>query len=191
MVQNARIEPELRRLKRMELAALILNWVLGVLFHFVYEWTGENPLVGLFAPVNESVWEHIKLLFFPALLVMAVEYFLFGHQIPNYLTAKTIGIVLGGLSIPLLFYAYTAVLGKHIAAIDIAIFFVAVLLGELICYWLLRKSLLANARGRLESGLLSERYQLLALTVLLLLVGVFFYFTEAPPELPLFLPPTG
>ena len=37
----------------------------GSLAHFLYDWTGSNAIAGLFVPVNESVWEHMKLLFFP------------------------------------------------------------------------------------------------------------------------------
>lgn len=37
--------------------------VLGVLLHFTYEWAGDNAVVGLFSAVNESTWEHLKLLF--------------------------------------------------------------------------------------------------------------------------------
>ena len=37
--------------------------ILGTLFHFVYDWSGQMWFVGLFVPVNESTWEHMKLLF--------------------------------------------------------------------------------------------------------------------------------
>ena len=41
----------------------LVTCALGVLFHFVYDWTGENAVVGLFTPINESTWERLKLLF--------------------------------------------------------------------------------------------------------------------------------
>lgn len=47
--------------------------VLGVLLHFTYEWSGDNAVVGLFSAVNESTWEHLKLLFFPFLLLTILE----------------------------------------------------------------------------------------------------------------------
>lgn len=46
----------------------------GSLAHFLYDWTGSNAIAGLFVPVNESVWEHMKLLFFPMLLYCALEH---------------------------------------------------------------------------------------------------------------------
>ena len=37
--------------------------LLGTLLHFLYEWTGKSPLVAPFSGVNESTWEHMKLLY--------------------------------------------------------------------------------------------------------------------------------
>lgn len=52
--------------------------ILGVLLHFTYEWSNDNPAVGLFSAVNESTWEHLKLIFFPMLLLTMIE-FLWAH----------------------------------------------------------------------------------------------------------------
>ena len=60
--------------ERINLAAGILfTLIIGTLLHFTYEWSGENPFVALYSPVNESVWEHLKLLFFPVLLYTFFE----------------------------------------------------------------------------------------------------------------------
>ena len=39
---------------------------LGVLLHFLYEWF-PNPVLALISPVRESVWEHVKLIYYPLL----------------------------------------------------------------------------------------------------------------------------
>lgn len=57
--------------------------VLGVLLHFTYEWSGDNVVVGLFSAVNESTWEHLKLLFFPFLLLTILEVLLRGNMLRN------------------------------------------------------------------------------------------------------------
>ena len=41
------------------LAGILFTITAGTLLHFCYEWSGENPFVALFAPVSESVWEHV------------------------------------------------------------------------------------------------------------------------------------
>ena len=66
--------------------------VLGVLLHFTYEWSGDNAVVGLFSAVNESTWEHLKLLFFPFLLLTILEVLLRGNMLPEqFLPAREIG----------------------------------------------------------------------------------------------------
>ena len=83
------------------------------LLHFVYEWSGSAVIVGLFAPVNESVWEHIKLLFFPGLLFSVWDYFHASRRPASFLPARTAGLTAGMVRHSLLFYAYTALLGNQ------------------------------------------------------------------------------
>lgn len=54
-------------MKRFDWLGLGLACALGTAAHFFYSWF-PTPLVGLFVPVNESVWEHLKLLFWPTVL---------------------------------------------------------------------------------------------------------------------------
>ncbi len=60
--------------KRYVVIGFFVVGILGTLFHFVYGWSGQLWLVGLFVPVNESTWEHMKLLFIPMLI-----YIMFGN----------------------------------------------------------------------------------------------------------------
>lgn len=59
----------------MEVAGALIVCVLAPLFHFLFEWSGSNHFVGLFAAVNESVWEHTKIVF-PFLFVAIAQYFI-------------------------------------------------------------------------------------------------------------------
>ena len=43
----------------------LFTLILGTVGHFFYEWSGENKIAGIFFPVNESVWEHMKLTLLP------------------------------------------------------------------------------------------------------------------------------
>ena len=98
--------------------------VLGVLLHFTYEWSGDNPIVALFSAVNESTWEHLKLLFFPMLLLTIIELlFTEKRQLPsNYLFARTIGILSGMAFIVIAFYTLTGVFAKLPDAVNIALY---------------------------------------------------------------------
>ena len=47
-------------------------FVIGTVFHNIYDWSGGNVILGLFFPINESIWEHLKLIFYPLLILWAV-----------------------------------------------------------------------------------------------------------------------
>jgi len=96
----------------------------GTLLHFLYDWTNESILTAPFSGVNESTWEHMKLLFFP-LLVFALVQSRFFREYENFWCIKLMGTVAGLLTVPILFYTYNGAFGKSPDWINIAIFFIA------------------------------------------------------------------
>jgi len=96
----------------------------GTVLHFLYEWLGEAVWIAPFSGVNESTWEHMKLLFWPMLLFAIVEYFFFRER-AEFWCVKFWGILLGLVMIPVLFYTYNGVIGKSPDWINIVIFFVS------------------------------------------------------------------
>ena len=107
-------------LLKFTILGIIFTVITGTLLHFVYDLSNENPVVGLFAPINESVWEHLKLLFYPATLWITIGYKKFGKNNCNYLFPAFLGVVSGLITIPVLFYLYTFILKKDILVLDIA-----------------------------------------------------------------------
>ena len=159
-----------------KLAGFIFTSITGVLLHYLYDWSGQQPAVGLFSDVNESTWEHMKLLFFPMVIFTAIESHALSDQYENYWTSKLFGIIYGLALIPLLYYTVTGIFGVTPGWVNIAIFFLAVL-GA---YWLelqrLNHSNKAYPRG----------FVLLVMAVIAL---AFFIFTFYPPHLPIFQDP--
>ena len=121
-----------KKIKTAELISFIIAGILGVLFHFVYGWTGENRLVGFFVPVNESTWEHLKLIFYPITLVSLLEYSLAGIRFENFLCIKVRSIWVGMLCVITLFYTYSGILGKTVDWFNIVVYFLS--LGSAYCY---------------------------------------------------------
>ena len=111
---------------------ILFTAILGTILHFVYEWSGKNPIVGLFSPVNESVWEHLKLLYYPTSIWIFIGYFKYGRKSGNYLFSALTGLISGLIAIPVLFYIYTSICGKDILIIDIIIFIISIILCFLI-----------------------------------------------------------
>ena len=96
----------------------------GTLLHFLYDWLGEAAAIAPFSGVNESTWEHMKLLFWPMLLFAIIES-LFFKGYDGFWCIKARGISLGLLMIPTLFYAYNGVIGKSPDWLNITIFFIS------------------------------------------------------------------
>ena len=136
-----------KRYKKITGLGILWTIVLGTLSHFFYQWSHENILIGLFSPVNESVWEHLKLLFFPALTYMFIEQKVMGKAMPGLLGKNLLGLFAGLLVMPLLFYGYTAFSGKSILLVDIGIFCVCVLLTFLLPYKLRNRQISKEAEG--------------------------------------------
>lgn len=107
-----------------QLMGFAITSLLGTLLHFLYELTGGSVLIALFSGVNESTWEHMKLLFVPMFIFAIVESFFFKGR-DDFWCIKLRGILLGLVSIPALFYTYNGVVGKSPDWINIAIFFVS------------------------------------------------------------------
>ncbi|MEM0445760.1 MAG: DUF6512 family protein [Nitrososphaerota archaeon] len=163
---------------RLELIGIAFITVLGSALHFTYELSGYNPLVGVFSAVNESVWEHLKLSFWPAMLYAAVEHRFLGRTVGNFHAAKGLGILVMPFTIVGLFYLYTAFLEENLL-IDILIFVVAVAVGQLTSYRLMLWRPIPKA------------YQISLITALAILSALFTVFTFLPPRLPIFMDPVS
>jgi hypothetical protein len=156
---------------------MVLIILLGSVLHFTFEWSGSSPTVGAFSAVNESVWEHLKLVFWPALLFMLIEYLPLKKTANNFGLAKTVGVYLAIITIPIIFYSYTAITGKSIFVIDIITFIVAVIIGQISSYKLLTHKKLSEHLDRIS-------------LVLLVVLGIaFVLFTFYPPQLSVFRDP--
>lgn len=155
----------------------IFVMILGTLLHFTYEWSGNNAFVASFSAVNESTWEHLKLLFYPMLLTTIFGYFYFRKISSNFLCARLFGILNAILFTITFFYTYTGIVGINFAFVDISIFFIAVVLGELVSYKILVSDFKCNSY-----------IILFFITLLLICFITFTYFT---PEIGLFKDPVS
>lgn len=137
----------MKELKRYIEVGILFSIIFGTLSHFVYEWSGQNPIAAFFFPVDESVWEHVKLLFFPALLYSMFLIVRMKEKYPCVIPAVPVGILTGALSIPAFFYFYTAILGYHLLFLDILIFVISVVLTFFIIYKLTLSCKISNNAG--------------------------------------------
>ena len=96
----------------------------GTILHFLYDWLGGAKWIAPFSGVNESTWEHMKLLFWPMFIFAIAESFFFKER-ENFRCVKLRGTLLGLVLIPVLFYTYNGAVGKSPDSLNIAIFFIS------------------------------------------------------------------
>ena len=102
----------------------------GTILHFLYDWLGKAAWIAPLSGVNESTWEHMKLLFWPMLLFAVAQRFFFRDR-EDFWCVKLRGILLGITLIPVIFYTYNGVVGKSPDWFNIAIFFICAAIAYL------------------------------------------------------------
>ena len=148
----------------------------GSLLHFAWEWTDRSSVVAVVAATNESTFEHLKLAFWPALALAALQRRIYGRS-PGWLPATAIRCLLPSLMIVGLFYGYTALIGSHHLAADITVFALAIFAGEFLGHAVLNREF--GSKARLGA------FGLLAIATVL-----FSTLTLKPPDFFLFREPT-
>ncbi len=102
----------------------------GTLLHFLYDWLNQSVWIAPLSAVNESTWEHMKLLFWPMFFYAVVQSFFFRER-TDFWCIKCKGILLGLVLIPVIFYTYNGAIGKSPDWVNIAIFFIAAAIAYL------------------------------------------------------------
>ena len=116
------------KILRFQIFSIIFACILGTILHFTFNLSNENLFVASFSAVNESTWEHLKILFFPMLITTIIGTFYFKEKYPNFLYAKTIGILTAIAFTVIFFYTYSGILGTNYDVINIISFYVAIIL---------------------------------------------------------------
>ena len=147
----------------------------GTLLHFLYDWLGRPIWISPFSGVNESTFEHMKLLFWPMIIYAVIQSLFFRRK--DFWWIKLRGISLGLISIPLMFYTYNGVIGKSPDWINITIFFVAAAIGYLYEYRLFNKEI-ENSKNKW-----------IAVLLMCLIAMSFILFTFVTPKIGIFRDP--
>lgn len=163
--------------KKYSVIGAIFTIISGVLLHFAYD-AFPSDFTAIFTPVNESTWEHLKLLFFPVMAFAIAEYFIYGKNLPNFWASKVIALIVGMLAIVTVFYSYTGVVGKDYAVINIMLFVTCAILTYYLSYCFMDL-------GAFDLPLLGKA----AIFTAVIIFALFWVFTFYPPLINLFRDP--
>lgn len=162
----------------LESITLISLWmivplgVLGSLLHFLFDWTKHNRIVAIFAAVNESYWEHIKIAVWPVMLLQISLFIAGGNQFPSFVPAATIALYSIPITMVGLIFLYKSISRRNILWLDISLFFVVIAVAQSLFVLLLQQ--LNPTTGTI----------VLAVLFLVGLTAAFLRFTFHPPQEP-------
>ena len=158
-----------------EIGGFLFIGLIGAALHFTFEMSNFSSMkVAYFSAVNESTWEHLKMVFFPGLVFALIQYTYVRDVVNNYIIAKVAGLLIMPLVITVGWYIYAPILGRSYFPADLFLFYLAVFLGQWAGYKLL-------TRAPLE-----KKYTQYAIGVFLALFVAFSTFTFFPPNIFLF-----
>lgn len=164
-----------KRLFKFEIVGVFIIFAIGCLWHFIYEFLNENIVVGIIAPVNESMWEHWKLGIYPILIYSLIEYFFIKREAKNFLFSKFMCIVIFEIvcfSITALFKFFFNDVSITIEMIvDISAYFLGILLGQIVSYIIACKTII------------NKKLRYIAIIGILLHIIVITIFTFNPPKI--------
>ena len=162
---------------RWQIGGFLFTSIAGTFLHFLFDLTGGSAAAAIFSAVNESIWEHMKLIYYPMVLFAILEWYFAGKFHPKYWCIKLTGLLLALTAIPVVYYTYTGILGNSADWFNIAIFFMAA--GG--AYW---------AEYRLVSKDLHCPFGKGTAILIIIAIGILFtVFTFRPPHTPLFQDP--
>ena len=165
-------------MSKYTLWGIIFSTVLGTLLHFAYDFLGQNAVVGIFSATNESIWEHLKLLFYPVLIYSIFEFFI-AKQSVDFIPARVQGLLIGISFIVTAYYTYSGVLGKNYDFVNILIFVLSVIIT-----FISSNIFLKNGGNTTVISIF------IWLVVLVVLAVLFSIFTFNPPSINIFIDPS-
>jgi hypothetical protein len=169
----------LAKISKISLWMIIPLGLVGSLLHFSYEWSGKHPIVAIFSAVNESYWEHIKIAFWPVLVLQLVLYISGGFRIRSYFSAMAVSLYLIPITMISVVFIYKNFTGENLLALDIVAFFLTITIAQYVFAQILK-----NFRPSTPAIILS-------LIFVVLIITAFALFSHFPPAEPdIFIDPT-
>lgn len=151
-------------------------FIIGSFMHFLYDFSGKSLVVGTIAAINESIWEHLKMVLLPVICWWSIYYIIASKKYNinknKWFSSALTALLTALITIPLLYYFYTEAFGVELLMVDIIILFLALLFGQLLGFHTYKYS----------KGITVY----IPIGIFIVLMVCFIIFTFYPPHLPLF-----
>lgn len=178
------IDVKTKKFLFMEILGAIVVSAMAVIFHNLYDLTDRNFYLGLISATNESVFEHIKIIFFPYLIWSIIEYILLKpDESKKFITIKLIVLCVISSLVVIFYYTYVGIIGYNIMALDIASAFIYVIIGFIWSYkWITSK----GKKNIYSTDIFSNGLYYFSIVLFVISIVSLIYFTINPIKIPLF-----
>lgn len=126
-------------IKKIKIIGIFIIFLLCFPLHFLYE-IMPNSLFSIFLPVNESIWEHMKIIYTSYLLYGIIDYFWLkkNNSFNNFLLQLFIVPLIGFVLYLIIFIPIYNIIGENMIFSILLLFFIIVV-EQLISYYILNK----------------------------------------------------
>ena len=163
-----------KKISKWQFWGFVFTSALGTALHFLYDLTGGSPIAALISATNESVWEHLKLIFFPMLIYAVIEYKYWGREAEHFWNVKLRGISSALILIPVIYYTIVGVFGSSPDIVNILLFYFVAVIS-----YIYENRLLKNTHHFFVP-------QWAAIAILCAIAIMFFVFSFFPPDIGIF-----
>ena len=161
-------------MKKVKIIGVFVSFILSIILHFIYGLV-PNSITSVVAPVNESIWEHMKLIVSSTLIFSIIEYFIYKKKdIPynNFILSYAISSILGVIVYLLIYIPLNDIFG-HKIYIAISLLFLILIFVQIFSYYIMNYKKINYGN---ELGIL----------IIIIVYFIFGYFTYYPPKINLF-----
>ncbi|MEI3509064.1 MAG: DUF6512 family protein [Bacilli bacterium] len=125
-------------LKRLKVIDVFIIFALCFLTHFIYSWF-PNTLFSIFFPVNESIWEHMKMLFSAIIIFSVADFILlkvFEIEYRNFITSVFLSAVLSIIIFLAIYLPLYYFIGENMV-LNLTVLFVSIVFSQAVSYFVL------------------------------------------------------
>ena len=158
------------------IVSFIIISIIGTLLHFTHGWLDKGLTLHFFSAVNESTWEHMKMLVAPTILVGILQYVFLDKGYINFFNSILILLIIELVTMPLLYETLKKLVKKVPFPITILIFFLSIIFGLTAEYLILTNGVVIFP-------------EVWSFVLVLLIVSLFGIFSYSPPRSLLFKDP--
>lgn len=164
--------------KKLKILGIVIAFLLTFPLHFLYD---KLPcfITSIIAPVNESIWEHMKILFGSILIAGVIQKIIVKVKKLDINNVCISNFTAAVISIPIfliMFLPVYSAIGKNFI-VTIIIMFIAIVIAEIISYFIMKKN-----------DLKLENMAIIFTITVYIIFGLLTYF---PPQNELFMDPSS